>query len=91
MHPIPKTFSVRDLQRNYRSVINAAKEQQDAVMLINNSTPEAVILDIDTYSKLLQDDYAFDEAYTLKLIGQAKKSYRSGLAKKLTSWDVLDR
>lgn len=90
MHPIHKTFSTRDLQRRYREVIEAAKQSQDAVVLINKSVPEAVILDKRTYDDLARDEYVYDEPYLLKLIKQAKSSYAAGKAKRLLSWDDLD-
>jgi len=91
MQPIPQTFTVRDLQRQYRSIIETAKKTQEAVVLINNSRPEAVLMDIGTYAQLATDDYVFDEDKTLKLLAQAKNSYRRGHAKVLRSWDELDR
>ncbi|MBU1032819.1 MAG: hypothetical protein ABII13_01005 [Patescibacteria group bacterium] len=90
MFPIHKTFSIRDLQRRYREVIETAKQSQDAVVLINKSVPEAVLLDKQTYDELVRDEYIYDEPYLLKLIKQAKSSYISGKAKKLQSWDELD-
>ncbi|MBI4437833.1 type II toxin-antitoxin system Phd/YefM family antitoxin [Candidatus Uhrbacteria bacterium] len=90
MYPIPRTFSTRDLQRQYRSIIDSAKQTKEAVVLINNSTPEAVLLDVETYNQLVQDDYAWDESFVLKQVAQANKSSRGGKSKKLTSWGDLD-
>lgn len=90
MNPIPRTFSTRDLQRQYRSIIDSAKENRDAVVLINNSAPEAVLMDVDTYNQLVRDDYAWDEPFVLKQVAQADKSSRVGKSKRLTSWDDLD-
>ena len=89
LQAIPKTFTTRDLQRRYRTIINAARESRDAVVLINNSQPEAVILSIDTYNQLVNDDYIFDEPYTLRRVEQARRSYRAGKAKVLKSWKEL--
>lgn len=90
MMPIPQTFSVRDLQRNYRSVVDAAKRSQDAVVLINNSVPEAVVLDIKAYQQLIKDDYPWDVAFVKRVVEKARKEYREGKATVLKSWSDLD-
>ena len=91
MHPITKTYSVRDLQRNYRAVIDDAKKNHEAIVLINNSQPEAVVLDIVAYNALIEDGYPVDEAYALKQVQEAQKSYQKGKATVLKNWDDLDR
>jgi PHD/YefM family antitoxin component YafN of YafNO toxin-antitoxin module len=90
MNPIALSYSVRDLQRNYRAVLNDAKRTHDAVLLINNSVPEAVVLDVETYNALVGDNYVWDEKQTLKLVKEAVKSCKTGKAKRLKSWDDLD-
>ena len=87
---IPKTFATRDLQRKYRAIIDTARETQDAVVLINNSKPEAVLLHIETYQQLVADDYLFDVPETLKRVQEAERSYRAGKARELKSWSELD-
>lgn len=91
MHPINKTFSVRDLQRDYRSVLDEAKRSHDAVLLINNSVPEAVVLNIATYNALVQDGYPADEAYTLKLVREAEQSIKKGKVTRLKHWEDLKK
>ncbi|KKW44888.1 MAG: hypothetical protein UY95_C0014G0009 [Parcubacteria group bacterium GW2011_GWA2_56_7] len=90
VHPIPTTFSVRDLQRKYREVIDAAKHSKEAVVLINNSCPEAVILDVETYDELVRDTYPYDEDFTLSVVKKSRASAKKGKAKKLSSWSDLD-
>ncbi len=91
MNPITKSYSVRDLQRNYRAVLDAAAKSHDAVLLINNSVPEAVVLDVETYNFLVTDTFAYDERRVSKLITEARKSFRLGKAKKMKDWDELDK
>lgn len=90
MHPIPQTFSVRDLQRRYRNVLDTAKQSRDAVVLMNHSVPEAVVLDIETYNLLAKDEYELDEAYAWKLVQASKRSARAGRIHWLKSLDDLD-
>jgi PHD/YefM family antitoxin component YafN of YafNO toxin-antitoxin module len=84
-------FKVRDLQRHYKTAVETAKRTKDAVLLLNKSKPEAVLLDVETYNGLVEDDYVFDEQKTLRLVKQARQSYQKGRAKRLHTWDDLDR
>ncbi len=90
MNPIPQTFSVRDLQRQYRRVLDAAKQSHDAVVLIRRSVPEAVVLDVETYNLLVKDVYELDEAYAWKLVQASKRSARAGKVQWLKSFEDLD-
>jgi len=90
LDPIHISFSVRDLQRKYRVIIDAAKRSKDAVVLINNSRPEAVVLDIKTYDDLIRDTYSFDEEFTLHTVKLSRSSAKKGKIKKLSSWNELD-
>lgn len=90
LNPIPTSFSVRDLQRKYRDIIDAAKRSKDAIVLINNSRPEAVVLDVETYGDLIRDAYPYDESYTLRTVERSRKSAKGGRTKQLKTWDELD-
>lgn len=90
MNPIPKTCATRDLQRKYRSIIDSAKETREPVVLINNSVPEAVLMDVGTYNQLVNDDYAWDEDFVLKQVAAANQSSRTDKSVQLHSWDDLD-
>lgn len=90
LQPIPISYSIRDLQRNYREIIDTAKQSKDAVLLINNSRPEAVLLDVQTYDDLVVRMYPYDETYTLRAVGRSRASLKRSKAKKLESWDDLD-
>jgi prevent-host-death family protein len=90
LNPISTSFSVPDLQRKYREVIDAAKDSKDAVVLNNNSRPEAVVIDVDTYDELIKDLYPYNEAYTKKVVERSRASLKKGRGKKLKFWDELD-
>jgi PHD/YefM family antitoxin component YafN of YafNO toxin-antitoxin module len=91
MNQLPYTVSVRELQRGYRGVVKLAQRSHEAVVLLNKSKPEAVLLSAETYNDLAANDYLFDEAETLRLVNQARRSHRAGKTKKLKSWGDLDR
>lgn len=90
MDPIHATYSVRDLQRNYRAIVQKAKDTQSAVVLTKDGAPDAVLLDVAAYHSLLRDDYVYDEKKLLGLVRAAEKSLQHGKAKRLVSWNDLD-
>jgi PHD/YefM family antitoxin component YafN of YafNO toxin-antitoxin module len=90
MNPVPQTFATRDLQRNYRSIVDMAKKSREPVVLINNSAPEAVLMDVGTYNLLVNDDYVWDEDFVLERVAAADRSSRSGKSVRIESWDDLD-
>ena len=91
LHPMPATYSIRELQRSYRAILDTLKRSRGSALLLNHRIPEAVLLDVETYNALVGDDYAYDEVTTAKLVAAARASYRKGKAKKLRSWSDLDR
>lgn len=90
MNPVPKTFATRDLQRNYRAIVDMAKKIREPIVLINNSAPEAVLMDVGTYNLLVNDGYVWDEDFVLKQVEVADRSSRAGKSVRLQSWDDLD-
>ncbi len=87
----PQTAPVRDLQRSYRSLVDAVKKSHQPLVLINNSVPEAVLLDIETYKALVEDDYEWDYDRTKKLVDKAMASHFAGKSKRLASFDELGK
>ncbi len=90
MNPAPKTYPVRDLQRKYRSIIDTAKKTHDAIFLMKGGVPEAVLMDVDMYNRVIAGDDHLDTERVLKLVQQAENSYKAGKVKRLESWDELD-
>jgi hypothetical protein len=72
-------------------IFSALKRSRGAALLMRHQTPEAVILDIESYNALVRDEYVYDEKATAKLVAAARRSYRHGKAKVLRSWNQLDR
>lgn len=90
LYPIPQTYSIRDLQRRHRAIFSTLKRSRGAALLMRHQTPEAVLIDIESYNALVRDDYAYDEPRVAKLIAAARRSARVGKTKVLRSWNDLD-
>ena len=85
MSLIPKLASVAQIQRNYKKVIETAKETKEPVVILRHNKPEAAVVDFDTFEELSAKAAGFDELKAIEAIGESEKEYRSGKAKKLTS------
>lgn len=83
MSLIPKLTSVTQIQRNYKKVIETAKETKEPVVILRRNKPEAAVVDIETFEELSQKATLFDELKALEAIRQSEKEYKSGKAKKL--------
>lgn len=91
MSLIPKLTSVSQIQRNYKKVIETAKDSKEPVIILRRNKPEAAVVDIDTFEEISQKAASFDELKAIEAIGESEKDYRGGKAKKLTSLkDLLD-
>ena len=82
---IPTSFPVRDLQRRYSSILAFVKTNKAPALLLSNSHPEAVILDIETYNTLVADNYQYDESFIVALDSKAVAEHKTGKTKKLRS------
>ena len=82
---IPKLTSSASLQRNYRKVIEAAKEGKEPVVLLHRNKPEAAVVDIETFEQLAQKANLYDEIKALEALKQSEEEYKSGNVKKLNS------
>ncbi len=49
---MPKTFSVRDVQRKYREVFDEAKKNS-LVVVLNNNLPDVAIVNLDYLENLI--------------------------------------
>lgn len=79
---LPKTYSSRDIQRNYRNIFNEAKKSSPIVILTNNK-PDVAIVDIH-YLEAMQDKVRQVELEdTLEAIATYQKEKKQGKLKKL--------
>lgn len=85
MSLIPKLTSAAKIQRNYKRIVEQAKETKEPIVILRRNTPEAAIVDIETFEEISRKAESFDEIKAIEAIEQSEKEYRSGQAKKLTS------
>ncbi len=73
------------MQRNYKKVIETAKETKEPVVILRRNKPEAAIVDIDTFEELFKKAESYDELRALETIAQSEKEFKSGEAEKFDS------
>lgn len=83
MNQLPTIVNVADLQRNYRAVLNKAKSSKEAVLVVNNGKPDAVIMDTRTYTKQVTKIKTLQSQQLLKLLEQALVEHKTGKTKKI--------
>jgi prevent-host-death family protein len=82
---LPKTASARDIQKNYRSILDDVMETKKPVVILNNSKPEVVIIDINTYESLTQSVEEYELHLAMEAIAIAEEEKRKGTLKTLKS------
>lgn len=91
MIKLPKLTSVANLQRKYKQVLNEAKNSGEPVYILKHNSPEAAVLDIDTFNQIVTKADKFDELQALQALQASEKEFKSGKAKKLRSLtDLID-
>jgi len=87
---MPKTYSVRDVQREYRTIFDEAKKS-GPVIILNNNKPDIAIVDIGYLENLREvavNAELEDARDSIKVYDSEKKNNN---LKKLSSLDDLDK
>ena len=88
---MPKTATTQQLQKQYRSLFNEIVERHEPLVIMNRNKPEVVILDIQTFETMKENNEKYEEAEALKAVAGYQKEKREGKLKKLTSLaDLID-
>jgi prevent-host-death family protein len=78
---LPKTASVQDIQRNYRKLVDEVKATGDPLFVLRNNTPEAVIIDVDSWNSITKRSRAEEEREALEAVRIYKKEKKAGKLK----------
>lgn len=80
-------ISVREIQRNYRKVIDQVKETGQPVYLTSHSQTEAVLLDTNSYEQLRNKAYRQGEDWAT--VKKTLKWIRSGKGKEINLGEFI--
>ena len=78
---IPKTFSAKDVQRDYRKIFNMAKESGKPVIVLTNNKPDVAILGIPELEKLSSQAQKAELIEAMGAIEDYKKQKKLGKLK----------
>jgi PHD/YefM family antitoxin component YafN of YafNO toxin-antitoxin module len=85
---MPKTFSVRDVQRNYRAIVTEAKTNSPIVIL-NNNLPDVAIVNLDYLENLINKATKNELKDALNSVSIYNKEKKAGKLKELNSLKEL--
>lgn len=87
---MPKTASVRDVQRNYKKLFDYVIKTKEPLYLLSNNQPKVVVLDLSVFEDLAdKKNKELTEKEALKIIAEGDKEYKEGKLKTLTSFKDL--
>ena len=81
---MPKTYSVRDVQREYRAIFDEAKKS-GPVIILNNNKPDIAIVEIGYLEELRKLAVLAEENDALDSVNVYLKEKKEGKLKKLKS------
>lgn len=70
--------SISDLQRDYNSLIQRIKKFSEPVFLLRRNKPEAVLVSVEVYEKLLKEKEEYEEALALISIKHFESEKKRG-------------
>ncbi len=82
---LPNTSTAKELQRNYRSLFDEVIETKEPLVILNKNKAEVVIIDIETYDKMVQERERLELESAIRAIENYKKEKSAGKLKKLGS------
>jgi len=86
----PKTASSQQIQRHYRSLFNYVIETGEPLIVLNNNTPEVVIIDINTYAERQSKIEAYEQSLARQAINTYKQEKEKNKLKKLNFLSSLE-
>lgn len=75
------TISARQIQREYKSVLEQANKSKDPIIVMSNNKPQGAIIGLDLLEKIQLD----------LLLEQGMKEYRAGKTKRIATREDLEK
>lgn len=74
LSPLPKTASMREVQRNYRQLFNWVEESKHPLVLTANGRSRVVVLSLDTYNMIVERTSAIGQLVSSQTSSYSKTS-----------------
>ena len=78
MFTVPKTTTVREIQRNYKKIFEQVKKTKEPIVVIKNNKPDVAIVDVKTLEELTKKIEELELQDALRSIEQGEREYREG-------------
>lgn len=85
MFTVPKTTTIRELQRNYRKVFEKVKKTKEPILVMRNNKPDVAVIDVKTLEELNKKIEELELQEALRSIEQGEREYKEGRAIKADS------
>lgn len=86
---MPKVATSQQLQKEYRSIFDDVIKSHEPVVILNRNHPEVVIVDLQTYQLLRENNEKYEQEKAMVAVKNYEKEKKSGKLKKLKSLDDL--
>jgi prevent-host-death family protein len=83
MNTYPATISVQELQRHYRQALDRTKASKKPLFILRNNKPEAVVVDMESWSTLVEQLATKELKSAMRAIGNYQKEQKTGKLTKL--------
>ena len=70
--------SISDLQRDYASLVEKVKRLAQPLFLLRRNRPEAVLISVPAYEKLIENNRMYEEKLAQEAIDEFEKDRKTG-------------
>jgi prevent-host-death family protein len=78
---LSQLVSISDLQRNYNDLVQRIKKFSEPIYLLRRNKPEAVLVSVDVYEKLVNEKQKYEEVLALMSIKDFESEKKKGKLK----------
>lgn len=82
---LPRTSTAKELQKNYRSLFDEVIDSKEPLVILNKNKAEVVIIDIETYDKMVREEEELELKTSMHAIENYKTEKKTKKLKKLNS------
>ena len=86
---MPKTASPRDIQRNYRTLFDEVKANEEPLFVLSNNKPDVVVISYEQYEALTHSREEREQEMARAAIENYESEKAVGQLKELTSLSEL--
>lgn len=90
MFTVPKTNTIREIQRNYKKIFEQVKKTKQPVIVVKNNKPDVAVVDVQTFEAMSRKLEEFEIEKALRSVKLGMKEDKLGKTKTFKSLARLD-